>query len=362
MKEEILEPNASFLFEHLYMTPPTVITGGNHFVKYLYSGNPVYIQPPKCNIKQGISKAGKKFFCDLIFTNENDAFIKWIEEIESFSQKLIFDNREKWFESELEMHDIENSFTSPLKVQKGGKQYILRSNVPVRLGKCSLNIYDESENEIDSETIKENTDIMCILEFQGIRCSARNFQIEIEVKQMMILEPSNLFEKCILNPKHTNDTRIPTEKMKQEKATQKKVDQEKAIQEKAIQEKAIQEKAIQEKVDQEKVDQEKAIQENELVEFVVDLESVENDDIMQIKKRNDVYYNMYREAKQKAKIARNLALSSYLEVKRIKNMYMLEDDSDSDSDEDNIQDNIQDVVPEFENLSELDEKEKTNDE
>ena len=54
MKEQILEPNSTFLFEQLSTTQPTVITGGNHFVKYLYDGNSVYIQPPKCNIKQGI--------------------------------------------------------------------------------------------------------------------------------------------------------------------------------------------------------------------------------------------------------------------------------------------------------------------
>jgi hypothetical protein len=39
---------------------------------------------------------------------------------------------------------------------------------------------------------------------------------------------------------------------------------------------------------------------------------------------------MYREACRKAKIARDLALSSYLEAKRIKNTYMLEDLTDSD--------------------------------
>jgi len=49
---------------------------------------------------------------------------------------------------------------------------------------------------------------------------------------------------------------------------------------------------------------------------------------------------MYREARKKAKIARDLALSSYLEAKRIKNTYMLHDiedsdDSDLDMDEEN---------------------------
>jgi len=47
---------------------------------------------------------------------------------------------------------------------------------------------------------------------------------------------------------------------------------------------------------------------------------------------------MYQDAKKKAKLAKDLALSAYLEAKRIKNTYMLEDldDSDSDLDEDSF--------------------------
>jgi hypothetical protein len=46
---------------------------------------------------------------------------------------------------------------------------------------------------------------------------------------------------------------------------------------------------------------------------------------------------MYKDAKRKAKEARDLALSSFLEAKRIKNTYMLNEiDSDSDLEEDNF--------------------------
>ena len=56
---------------------------------------------------------------------------------------------------------------------------------------------------------------------------------------------------------------------------------------------------------------------------------------MQLKEKTEVYYQMYREAKQKAKLAKSLALSSYMEARRIKNLYMLDDiDSSDDDDED----------------------------
>jgi hypothetical protein len=72
---------------------------------------------------------------------------------------------------------------------------------------------------------------------------------------------------------------------------------------------------------------------NELQEFKIDLDSLTDDVNINIKKDNDIYYEMYREACRKAKIASDLALSSYLEAKRIKNLYMLDDITDSDDSE-----------------------------
>ena len=70
---------------------------------------------------------------------------------------------------------------------------------------------------------------------------------------------------------------------------------------------------------------------NELTEITeVDLE-IKDDEKIKIKKPNDIYYEIYKAAKEKARTARKLAFDAYLEVKKIKNTYML-DDSDSDTD------------------------------
>jgi hypothetical protein len=78
---------------------------------------------------------------------------------------------------------------------------------------------------------------------------------------------------------------------------------------------------------------------NALMEFDLNLDDVPETETVQLRNRKEVYYTMYREAKKKAKIAKDLALSSYLEARRIKNTYMLDelsDDSDeNDSDDDN---------------------------
>lgn len=206
--EQIHEPNKRFPIHDVVLSAPIVIAHNNFFIKYLLNNNPLYIQAPTCTTKQGIIKGGKQMYCDLLFTNENVEFIKWIEDLENYSQNYIYNNRTQWFESELEMHDIENSFTSPLKIFKSGKFYILRTNVPIRLGKCSLNLFDENEISTDFEKIKESTNIITILEFQGIKCSSRNFQIEIEIKQMMVLKETKMFEKCIIRSNKEDGTEL----------------------------------------------------------------------------------------------------------------------------------------------------------
>jgi hypothetical protein len=258
------------------------------------------------------------------------------------------------------MHDIENYFTSPLKLYKSGKYYIARINITTALGKSLVKIYDENENEIEIENINENMNVMTILEVQGIKCSARSFQIDIELKQMMVLKPVNLFEKCLFSPKKSianNDHDVASSKVPiaNENVT---IDDNKRTEETSIlavansndDKKEVQPEEfcetetiieinnvnedivtpiLEEKVTEEIPKKEiKRIDGLEEIEFT--LEELPTEEIVQIKNKNEVYYEMYREDRRKAKIARNLALSSYLEAKRIKNTYMLDNMKDSD--------------------------------
>ena len=304
--EKIFDPDETFCFAHLFLATPTIISGGNYLIKYLMNERPLYIQAPKCVLKQGLLKAGKKMFCDMMFTNENEKFMKWMEDLENYSQEYIFKNKSTWFENDLEKHDIENSFTSPLKLYKGGKFYTIRVNVPTRLGKCSLKVFDEDESMVDLETMKENTNVISILEIQGIKCSAKSFQIEMEVKQMMIMKPSKLFEKCVIHVANGGGGGGGISSSSQQELEKPKEKPDKV-----------------------------SFFSKDLEEINLTLDNVSEKEI-NLKNKKEVYYKMYKETKKKAKIARKMALSAYLEVKRIKNLYMLDDipDSDEDNEED----------------------------
>ncbi len=364
---EIYTPNDNFNFNKINLLSP-VNHNGSYFIKFRVNDNPLYIQPPKCKTKQGIFKSGKKIHCDLLYTNENEQFVRWIENLEIYCRKIMFENREKWFETVLDENDIETYFTSPFKVVKSGKFYLMRVNVPSVLGNCALKAYNENGEEIEIESIKENMEIMNVLEIQGIKCLARNFQIEMEIKQIMLLNNSNIFEKCIFNTKKVDSEekssqKIP-EKLNEESNSNSLVnnfieisdeklpilenksfeslnreDEVDLSKSENLESETIQIEELSEPTNieslpkniEENLSYEKDIINDGIIEVDFDLDKLSNSETVEVKEQKDIYYEMYVEAKRKAKIARDLAISSYLEAKKIKNIYMIQD-SDSDID------------------------------
>jgi len=198
--DNIIEPSYNFDFSKLSLAQPVAIQGGAHFTKILMTGKQLYIQSPKCTTRQGFIKTGKKIHCDLMFNNNDEEFINWIESLETKCQELLLHKSNEWFQSPLEMTDIEAAFNSPLKVYKSGKFYLVRTNVKVNTltGQPLIKLYNENEEPVQMEDINTETNIISILEIQGIKFTSRNFQIDIEVKQVMLLNKDIIFENCLI--------------------------------------------------------------------------------------------------------------------------------------------------------------------
>jgi hypothetical protein len=362
-----------------------VSKNGSHFIKSLAGEDPIYFLAPKCFIKQGFVPHGKKVFCDFVFSTEDSGFLSWMENLEEIVRTSLYTNREKWFETPLDEHDIESSLASPYKSYKSGKYFIVRANVPTALGKINIKIYDEQEKETDPENIKENTNVMVVLEFQGIRCSVRSFQFEIVLKQMLVVEPEKLFEKCIIptssltyedksstiNSQNRTDLSAVVPDLNNtsfvKNSGREVVDIREATPQNTLEDLSSKVNGVvrdnecstdvSTEVGPEVADIRESIAPNtfnnplsndanglkppppiisplianEPVEVLdVDLVNADSDPPIQLKKRNDVYYKLYKEARTKAREAKQIALANYLEAKRIKNTYLLEDMSESD--------------------------------
>jgi hypothetical protein len=62
----------------------------------------------------------------------------------------------------------------------------------------------------------------------------------------------------------------------------------------------------------------------------INLVMPEDKEIVQLKKPNEVYMEIYREVKRRAKEAKKRAIEAYLEAKRIKSLYLLDEIESSD--------------------------------
>jgi len=368
--EQIYDTNEKlreFNFDKLVLSKPTLISGGNYFIRFKKDNIPLYIQPPTCNTRNGFVKNGRKYYTDMLFTNEDEYIIQWFEKLEEYCIQYIYDHRDTWFDGNMEKADIENYFTSPLKVYKSGKFYLIRTNIPTALDKPSIKIYDEDENQVDFKTITENTKLMNIVEIQGIKCSARSFQIELEMKQSLTLRPEEfkLFDKCVIQPKTQISSIKPIDTVNNLDTTENvtistddtitneivsdlindissEIEQSDIEQSDILPEldndtnnlgKSVDLDSIDvntESIETENSNHNNTETDNSMEEVVFNLEELPTDDKLNLKKPNEVYYQMYRDARQKARVAKELALSSYLEAKNIKNTYMLNDiDSDT---------------------------------
>ena len=225
MENNIFEPNKDFVFSNISLAQPSSIQGGAYFTKILYNNKPFYIETPKCSTKQGFVKNGKKIFSDLMFDNSNEDFINWIENLETLCQKLIYEKGDAWFQNKLELDDIETAFTSALRIYKSGKYYLMRVNVKMNYNTNIplVKIYNESEVPLTTEDVNSNTNIISIIEVQGIKFTSRNFQIELEMKQAMVLNTYEMFESCLIKKSNAKNESFQTQNIYNDNPLQDKI-------------------------------------------------------------------------------------------------------------------------------------------
>ena len=396
---EIHDPTPSFQFDNISLTTPAAIAGGAHFSKIFVNRTPLYIQTPKCFTKNGIIGSGRKMYTDLVFTNDNEEIIQWMEVLETTIRRKIYDNRGKWFDTEMSEDDIEGCFSPMVKLFRSGKQYCVRVGINSRPDAKPLKIYDEDEMVVEVSQINEKTPLIAILEIQGVRCTSKSFCIDIEMKQLMVMKPSDLFDSCIIlkgrqgttNGSSTNDSKgsdqvslstdqtqtiveepifVDAPLLVEDPPLDKPLDKDSLFTEDPHLDKPL----VQDPpLDKDPKNDLEYLAKNDDSRIVIDTPSTSNlipplpdngedylglsasDDILevdlnvdqidqadtfQLRDKKEVYYEMYREALQKAKAAKAMALTSFMEARRIKNLYMLNDlnESDEESDLDDLDD------------------------
>jgi len=383
--ENIIEPNDSFDFSKLTLAHPTGIQGGAYFTKIEYKGKPLYVQTTKSSTRQGFVKTGKKYYCDLMFDNNSSSLINWFENLEEKCQKLIYDKSETWFENALDVSDIETAFNSIIRVYRSGKFYLVRTNVknsPLT-NEPVIKIYDENQAHLTLKDVTSDTNIISILEIQGIKFTSRNFQIEIELKQVMVLNEEPIFDNCLIKTKNdataknepivnslltthledavinTNDDVINNTNADSlynsivsinafDSGTQENPNTtDELLLEASLDDltpeiveptmpttdtRNNKDASLDINLEIEELRVEDLEEPKDLKEVQLDLKLGNDLESFTLKNRNQVYKELYKEARGKAKLAKKNAILAYLEAKNIKKTYMIESLNDSDSD------------------------------
>ena len=352
--DNIIEPNESFDFSQLSLAHPSGIQGGAYFTKILCNTKPLYIQTVNSLTRQGFVKSGKKYYCDLMFDNNAEVLINWFENLEERCQKLLIEKNDAWFQSSLTLSDIEGAFNPTLRVYKSGKYYLVRTNIKnTAANEPNIKIFNENEVTLGINDITNETNIISIVEIQGIRFTSRSFQIDIELKQVMVVDKTPIFDNCVIKTiksKHAIDnsrkpldnvTAMPAESVETEVMVP--LDEMETNMEKENDKEKEQEKEKEGKKDKETENENHENNDNSInleVEELGGLDdlrevdmnvSLDELDPITLKKPNEVYFELYKEARNKAKEAKRSAIIAYLEAKNIKKTYMLDNLNDSDS-------------------------------
>jgi len=369
--ENIVEPNDSFDFTKLALSPPSNIQGGAYFTSIEYNNIPLYIQTTKSLSKQGIVRTGKKLYIDLMFDKTSETLINWFENLEETCKKLIYAKKEEWFQNSLEECDIDNAFNSIIRIYKSGKFYLVRSNIKCnQSSEPAVKLYNENEVTMTSQDITDDTEIISILEIKGIKFTTRNFQIDIEVKQIMILDNEPIFKNCLIKgrkpsndkkemgllnevPKHMEFIANP-ELDNMDNLEEIEVDPNDLVSANNTNTNVLNvpiEANIVETISENKPAEDINFEIEELFDNIIEEESplqeLEIDNVnldelgnITLKKPNQIYFDLYKEARAKAKTAKKNAILAFLEAKNIKKTYMLDNLNDMDSDFDDEIDEV----------------------
>ena len=196
----VYQANPTFNFDKLQLQHPISMPGNSYFTSITMAGQPVYIETPQITTKQGFVKNVKKIVCDLLFSSNESDFIQWIETLETTCHNLVYKSSGDWFQDKLEYDDIENAFSPCMKSYKSGKYQACRCLIGVdhKNGNPLTKVYDETETPVSHTEINEQSQIIGIVEIKGIRFTTRSFQIEIDLRQAMILKIDTVFDKCLI--------------------------------------------------------------------------------------------------------------------------------------------------------------------
>jgi arsenate reductase-like glutaredoxin family protein len=368
MDLEIVSARPDFNFKTIALADPQPLTAGFYFTQLSVGEEKksLCLQLPECLTKQGMVSVKNGKYLDLMFERSgNDELTHWLEQLEYTCQDIIDTKKDLWFQTELTRDDIETMMTQVTRLYQSGKYMLMR--VFVETQKSGSIAYDENEIAFDLELLEPNKAVIPLIMIEGVKFSSRSFEISLKLVQVMVMGHNEKKKTCLIKRQTDLDSIAPTvaptvvaptvvaptvvEPTVVEPTVVEPTVVEPTVVEPTLAPPTVAptlaptvaptfvEPTVAPTFVEPTLAPTLAPKENAIEEVNIDYAEVEEDSIF-LKNPNDVYYELYKKAREKAKQCRIAAIEAYLEAKQIKTKYMLFDDEDSDdlSDDDIISD------------------------
>jgi hypothetical protein len=283
----------------------------------------------------------------------------------------------------MNIEEVKEAFNNTIQPSKTGKYFTVKTIIESNQTNDEplISIYDEENTLCDYKdiSITRNTHIIPVLKIKGIKFNTgpgktSAFQFICELPQIMLAYSPNIFNKCLINKNISNTYGILSYDNKNNNSDFLNDNDDNddecrdTLEENHEDIQDVKQEEIIKKSDEDILEEPKndipvynkynddieefelhynSINENDDND-IIDKDSIQeiknvkplNLDPLILKNPSTIYYKIYQDARNKAKEAKKNALIAYLEAKKIKNTYMIEDNQYSDNEIDNDINNV----------------------
>jgi hypothetical protein len=214
MANKVLDFRQIDLEKVVYSKPEKI--KGSYVCNITYNGDDIYVQTPLMNTFNEIEEIDSRTYLELVFNEDNKPFYNFLNKFDEFNIMKIHKNSQEWFNKEFPLDIVEDFYSGSLK-HKNNPKLKLKFN---KNDTCF--IYDKNEKAINK--IKKNSDVICLLKFNGFKFLSQQViseWIPIQIKTNYEFDSDEIKQKYMIsgdiyNTKKNNSPEVLEEEAKVE--------------------------------------------------------------------------------------------------------------------------------------------------
>lgn len=185
------------------------------YAKYS-NGDHLHIQTPKMRNLDGIHKTDTRAHLDLYFQKEHVDFYNFLGDFDDNNIQIIKTKSNNWFNKDIPNDILEELYNTPLKHKNPPK---FKLKIPLSRGNVDIEIIDLENKAIDYTDIPNNSEIVVLLKFVGLKFLKEQVLAEwlpvqikvcskVESKKKSLIDDSLIKETPYIDIQELNDDEL----------------------------------------------------------------------------------------------------------------------------------------------------------